>query len=117
MNRGENFEIRPQQALNEIYNNDGEFSMEFIGVGKGRGRIRKERVRFTLPVSKGKAVKEAKANGLEAPESPKRSWNHNINKSHNLLLFDIEKNSPFEIKIWALMQYNNLNILWHVAKK
>ncbi len=88
--------------------------MEFIGVGKGRGRIRKERVRLGLPVSKRK---EAKANCLESPEAPKRSWNHNINKSHNLLLFDIKKNSPFEIKIWALMQYNNLNILWHVAKK
>jgi len=114
MNQGENIGIRIEQARTSIYTNDGEFSIEFIGMGKGRSRIRKERVRLGTPVSKRLL---AKANDLETPPSAERSWNHNINKSHNMLLFDIEKQRPFEIKIWCLMQYNNLNILWHVSKK
>ena len=115
MIKDEKFEIRPQQALTYIHTNYGEFSIEFIKMGKDGGRARKERVRLGLPVNERKL---AKANGLDMPNgAPQRSWNHDINKSHNLLLFDIEKNRPFEIKIWALMQYNNLNIRWHVAKK
>ena len=114
MNRGENFQIRIEQARTSIYTNDGEFSIEFIGMGKGKGRIRKERVRLGMPVSKRL---EAKSKGLDILDPAKRSWSHNINKSHNMLLFDIEKGRPFEIKIWSLMQYNNINILWNGPKK
>ena len=113
MNQRPKFEIRIEQARTSIHTNDGEFSIEFIGMGKGRGRIRKERVRLGMPVQKRL---DAKSQGLDILDPGKRSWNHNINKSHNMLLFDIEKNRPFEIKIWSLMQYNNINIIWHGPK-
>jgi len=114
MNQAANFQIRIEQARTSIHTNDGEFSIEFIAMGKGRGRVRKERVRLGMPVSKRL---DAKSQGLDILDPAKKSWNHNINKSHNMLLFDIEKGRPFEIKIWSLMQYNNINIIWHGPKK
>jgi len=46
-----------------------------------------------------------------------KSWGHQVNKSHNLLLFDIQKNRPFEIKIALLMAFNKILVRWHNEKR
>jgi hypothetical protein len=97
--------------LTLIYTNENEFSIEFLKVD-GSQRVRKPRVRLGVPPSQAKI---AKLQGRAL--SNQKDWGHQINKSHNLLLFDIEKNRPFEIKIPLLMEVNNIKVRWHVKNK
>ena len=104
-------ELRIRDMLTLIYTNENEFSIEFLKVD-GLQRVRKPRVRLGIPPS---AAKIAKLQGRAL--SNQKDWGHQINKSHNLLLFDIEKNRPFEIKIPLLMEVNNIKVRWHVKNK
>jgi hypothetical protein len=101
-------------ALTLIHTSMGEFSLSFLKVDGSR-RVYKPRVRIgTAPnrARKGKSNEAAPVDALG-----KRDWNHNINKAHNLLLFDLEKNRPFELKICLLMAFNQIEIDWHGPKK
>jgi hypothetical protein len=114
MEPAKKMEIRIQQALTAIRTSLDIFPIEFIKAD-GSGRVRKERVCLGVPPSRKKIA--AASGNPELVEPPKRNWNHNINASHNLLLYDMDAKHPFEIKICLLMSWNNLNILWHVPKK
>lgn len=105
--------IRIRQALDYIYSGFGEFSLSFISTD-GKRKVVKPRVRLGAPPSKRKSAKLF-GQALDQ-EAPKREWNHHINRSHNLLLFDIQKNRPFELKICLLTSINNTKIIWHVRK-
>jgi hypothetical protein len=109
-NGGPKGEIRIQQALTLIHTSYEEILVSFVTVS---GQYRKnKRVRLGVPPSE----KKPKAlSGIDSGE-PKKSWNHQINRSHNLLLFDVEKQRPFELKICLLTSVNNLKIRWHVKK-
>jgi hypothetical protein len=105
--------IRIRQALDYINSGYGEFSLTFISVD-GTRKVFKPRVRLGAPPSRKKA---AKIFGQVLPNEPdKKDWNHAINQSHNLLLFDIQKNRPFELKICLLTSINNTKIIWHVPR-
>lgn len=106
MNLGHELRIRDMLTL--IYTNENEFSIGFLKVD-GSARVYKPRVRLGIPPSKAKI---ARLQGRALSNT--KEWGHQINKSHNLLLFDVEKNHPFEIKIPLLMEVNNIKVRWHV---
>jgi hypothetical protein len=96
-----------------IHTSTDEFSIGFVKVD-GSQRVVKNRVRLGVPAS------EAKINRLQSkalsPNGSTKDWNHQINQSHNLLLFDIDKNRPFEVKIPLLMEFNKILVRWHNEK-
>lgn len=108
-----NHGIRIRQALDLIHTSFDEFSITFIK-SNGREKSFKKRVRLGVPPS---AKKVAKIRGMKGNSDSQKEWGHHINKSHNLLLFDIEKNRPFELKICLLTSFNGINIIWHVKKE
>jgi hypothetical protein len=105
--------IRIRQVLDLIYSSFDDFSLTFVKTN-GIEKVFKKRVRLGVPPS---LKKLAKMQGLPSEEKKNSEWNHQINKSHNLLLFDIEKNRPFEVKICLLTSFNGIKINWHVPKK
>jgi hypothetical protein len=105
--------IRIRQVLDLIYSSFDDFSLTFIKTN-GKDKVFKKRVRLGVPPS---LKKLAKMHGLPSEGQNSSSWNHQINKSHNLLLFDIDKNRPFEVKICLLTSFNGIKINWHVPKK
>jgi hypothetical protein len=111
MEHSGNTEIRIQQALTAIRTSMQPFSIEFFRVD-GSGRTRKENVCLGVPPKPRTAKPSAEGAG-----SPSKVWNHQINQSHNLLLFDMNAMRPFEVKICLLMAFNDYKIRWHVAKK
>lgn len=103
-------EFRIGQILTMIHTTLGEFEIEFIRKD-GSERVTKPRVRIGIPPS------ESKMRKLRGePVVANKSWGHQINRSHNLLLFDIQKNRPFEIKIALLMAFNKILVRWHNEK-
>jgi hypothetical protein len=105
--------IRIRQVLDLIYSSFDDFSLTFVKTN-GLDKVFKKKVRLGVPPS---LKKLAKMQGLTTEEKSSSTWNHQINKSHNLLLFDIEKNRPFEVKICLLTSFNGIKIVWHVSKK
>jgi hypothetical protein len=103
-------ELRIGQILTMIHTTLGEFEIEFIRKD-GSERVIKPRVRIGVPPSEGK-MKKLRGEPVVA----NKSWGHQINRSHNLLLFDIQKNRPFEIKIALLMAFNKILVRWHNEK-
>jgi len=103
-------ELRIGQILTMIHTTLGEFEIEFIRKD-GTERVIKPRVRIGVPPSEGK-MKKLRGE----PVGVNKSWGHQINRSHNLLLFDIQKNRPFEIKIALLMAFNKILVRWHNEK-
>ncbi len=97
-----------------IHSSTDEFEIGFVKVN-GSERVIKKRVRLGVPVSESK-IKQMENKFLSKSESGKE-WNHKINKSHNLLLFDLEKNKPFEIKIPLIMEFNKILVRWYVEKQ
>ena len=104
-------ELRIGQILTMIHTNMGEFEIEFIRKD-GTERVTKQRVRTGVPPSESKLKKMR-----GEPVGANKSWGHQVNKSHNLLLFDIQKNRPFEIKIALLMAFNKILVRWHNEKR
>jgi hypothetical protein len=103
-------ELRIENILTLIHTSLDEFSVGFIRAN-GSERVFKPRVRLGIPPS------ERKLRELQGEKfTEKVNWNQNIKKQHNLLLFDVEKNRPFEIKIPLLMEYNKILVRWYVAK-
>jgi hypothetical protein len=104
--------IRIRQVLDLIYSGYDDFEITFI---KTNGKEKSfKKARLGVPPSEKRL---AKMQGI-ANESPsKKDWSHHVNKSHNLLLFDVEKNRPFELKICLLTSFNGMKIIWHVPKK
>ncbi len=97
-----------------------EFEIEFIRKD-GSERVIKPRVRLGTPVKKS-ALENLKGNQvgtkseLSRNQVEKKSWGHNINRQHNLLLYDVEKKRPFEIKIALLMSFNKMLVRWSNEK-
>lgn len=104
-------ELKINQILTMIHTSTGEFEIEFIRKD-GSERVTKPRVRTGTPAS---ASKLRKLRG--EPVIAGKSWGHQVNKEHNLLLFDIEKNRPFEIKIALLMAFNKILVRWYNEKR
>lgn len=105
--------IRIRQALDLIHTSYDEFSITFIKTN-GKEKVFKKRVRLGVPPS---AKKMARISGISENGESKKDWGHHVNKSHNLLLYDIEKRRPFELKICLLTSFNGIKIIWHVQKK
>lgn len=107
-------ELSIKSILTMIHTSQDEFSLTFIRVN-GSERVTKPRVRIGVPVSDSKK-KQMESKFLSKSESGKE-WNHQINRSHNLLLFDIQKNKPFEVKIPLIMAFNNILVRWYNEKQ
>lgn len=105
--------IRIRQALDYIHTTFDEFSITFIKAN-GKEKSCKKRVRLGVPPS---PKRMARLSGISENQPSKKDWGHHVNKSHNLLLYDIEKRRPFELKICLLTSLNGLKIIWHVQKK
>jgi hypothetical protein len=110
---GENNGIRIRQALDLIYSSYDDFEIAFMKTN-GKEKSIKKRVRLGVPPS---SKKMAKIQGVDFKQESGKEWNHRIKKSHNLLLYDIEKRHAFELKICLLVSFNGLKIIWHVEKK
>ena len=103
-------ELRIGQILTMMHTSLGEFEIEFIRKD-GTERVTKPRVRMGIPPS------ESKMRKLRGePITSGKNWGHQVNRQHNLLLFDIQKNRPFEIKIALLMAFNKIQVRWHNEK-
>lgn len=102
--------LKIHDALTLIHNSVTEFSLSFWK-RDGSELVQKARVRVNRPPVYSKNPRK-----LDAERQQIREWNHHINRSHNLLLFDIEKNHPFEVKICLIMAYNDVKIDWTNGK-
>lgn len=107
-------ELSIKSILTMIHTSQDEFALTFIRVD-GSERVTKPRVRVGVPVSDSKK-KQMESKFLSKSE-PGKEWNHQINRSHNLLLFDIQKNKPFEVKIPLIMAFNNILVRWYNEKQ
>lgn len=107
-------ELNIRSILTMIHTSTDEFEIGFVKVN-GFERVIKKRVRLGVPASESK-IKQIESKVL-SNAGPDKEWNHKINKSHNLLLFDLEKNKPFEIKIPLIMEFNKILVRWYVEKQ
>jgi hypothetical protein len=111
-----NSELSIRAILTMIQTSTEEFSIGFVKVD-GSERVIKKRVRLGVPPSEAK-ISRLQAEGLtNSPTESGKDWNHQLNKSHNLLLFDLEKNRPFEVKIPLIMEFNNILVRWYNEKQ
>lgn len=103
-------ELRIQQALTMINTCMDEFEIEFIRVD-GSERVCKSKVRLGTPVTKANLDR---LSGISTKKS--KVWGQNINRQHNLMLYDVDKRRPFQIKIALLMSFNKMLIRWSNEK-